>query len=112
MEKQQAENNLKIEKQTENSLQAQTMIGHSGNSDVDIKVNIEIETKAIAYGMLCSLYAKGDLTEQQLEKAISKLDKLIEKDRENKKKIEYTTSQSQPKLYSAPKQTKRRNWII
>lgn len=111
MEKQ-AENNLQLEKQVENTLQAQTTIGHSGNSDVDINVNIEIETKSIAYGMLCSLYAKGDLTEQELEKAIDRLDKLIEKDRKNKKKIEYTTTESQPKLYSTPKQTKRRNWII
>ena len=67
---------------TENQLN--TLIGHSGNSDVDLTVNIDIDTKGIAYGMLCSLYAKGELTKLELYKAIHRLDKLIERDKRKK----------------------------
>ena len=48
-----------MQKPVENKLS--TVVGHSGNSDVDLVVNIDIDTKAIAYGVLCSLYAKGEL---------------------------------------------------
>ena len=61
-----------------------TLVGHSGNSDVDLTVNIDIDTKGIAYGMLCSLYAKGELTKLELYKAIHRLDKLIERDKRKK----------------------------
>ena len=47
-----------------------TLVRHSGNSDVDLTVNIDIDTKGIAYGMLCSLYAKGELTKLEVYKAI------------------------------------------
>jgi hypothetical protein len=81
----------------------ETIIGHSGNSDVDLVVNVDIDTKAIAYGMLCSLYAKGELTEQELEQAVRKLDKLIERDND-KKKAEYAyTKDSKVKLFPFPK---------
>ena len=63
-----------------------TLVGHSGNSDVDLTVNIDIDTKGIAYGMLCSLYAKGELTKLELYKAIHRLDKLIERDKREKRK--------------------------
>ena len=61
------------------------MVGHSGNSDVDLEVNIDIDTKAIAYGMLCSLYAKGELSEVELENAIQRLDTFIERDKRKRK---------------------------
>lgn len=96
-----------MESPVENKLQS--MVSHSGNSDVDLTLNIEIDTKAIAYGMLCSLYAKGDLSEQELEKAIQKLDNLIERDRNKTSDIKY--NDSKPKLYIFPEKTRRRNWI-
>lgn len=64
-----------------------TLVGHSGNSDVDLVVNIDIDTKAIAYGVLCSLYAKGEINEKELEKAIQKLDTLIERDKRKRNPI-------------------------
>ena len=80
----------------------ETIIGHSGNSDVDLVVNVDIDTKAIAYGMLCSLYAKGDLTDQELEQAVRKLDNLIERDN-NKKRSDYGyTKESKVKLFQFP----------
>lgn len=37
-------------------------IGQSGNSDVDVYVNIEIDTKPIAYALLSSLLATKQIT--------------------------------------------------
>jgi len=96
-----------MERPVENKLK--TMIDRSGNSDVDVTVNIDIDTKAIAYGMLCSLYAKGDLTEQELARAIQKLDNLIERDRN--KRREKSNIDSRPKLFHFPQPTKGRKWI-
>ncbi|MCM3584597.1 hypothetical protein M3182_02420 [Mesobacillus maritimus] len=81
--------------------QAKTLIRDSGNSDVDLTVNIEIETKAIAYGMMCSLFAKGELDEIQLEKAVRKLDALIDRDK-NRKKNKSTSGVSRPKIFQFP----------
>ncbi|CAM3900984.1 hypothetical protein [Mesobacillus zeae] len=89
-----------------------TMIGHSGNSDVDLTVNVEIDTIAIAYGMLCSLYAKGELTDLELEKGIQKLHKLIERDKKRKKFNNNSYNQSTPKLFNSPEQNTRRNWLF
>ncbi|WP_428912316.1 hypothetical protein [Niallia sp. Krafla_26] len=80
----------------------ETIIGHSGNSDVDLVVNVDIDTKAIAYGMLCSLYAKGELTEQELERAVRKLDKLIERDNHKKRTEPGDTKESRVKLFQFP----------
>ena len=64
------------------------IVGHSGNSDVDLLINIDIDNKSIAYGMLCSLFAKGELTELELEKAVQKLDSLMERYKNEKKSNE------------------------
>jgi len=88
-----------MEKSIEN--QAKTLIRNSGNSDVDLTVNIEIETKAIAYGMLCSLFAKGELDEIQLDKAVRKFDALMERDK-NRKNNKSTSRASKPKIFHFP----------
>ncbi|WP_163537004.1 hypothetical protein [Gracilibacillus sp. YIM 98692] len=94
---------------TENKLKS--IIQDSGNSDVDLVVNMEVDTKVIAYGMLCSLYAKGDLTEHQLQKGIHKLDSLVEEDR--KRRNIDSNGVSKPKIYDFPKQKQkqRRSWL-
>lgn len=97
-----------MQRPVENKLN--TLIGNSGNSDVDLLVSIDIDTKAIAYGLLCGLYAKGEISESELEKGINKLDSLIERDRKrhiNNNKITI----SQPKIFDFPRQTERRKWI-
>jgi hypothetical protein len=62
----------------------QARIHHSGNSDVDVNVNIEIDTMAIAYALLCSSLAKQDLTNEQFEFALNKLQELTKKEQKNK----------------------------
>lgn len=96
-----------MQKPFENKLS--TVVGHSGNSDVDLEVNIDIDTKAIAYGMLCSLYAKGDLSEVELEKAIQKLDTFIERDKRKRKANNDTIIENKPKLFDFPPKNTGRN---
>ncbi|MGG3467533.1 hypothetical protein ABES02_08590 [Neobacillus pocheonensis] len=97
-----------MDKSNENRLKS--LVRNSGNSDVDLTVNVDIDTKAIAYGMLCSLYAKGELTELELERAIQKLDRLIERGKRNQNSTT-TSSENQSKSFDAPEQTRRRSWF-
>jgi hypothetical protein len=61
----------------------QAKINHSGNSNVNVHVNVEVDTKAIAYALLCSALAKKDLTDDEFQFALSKLEELTNN---NKKK--------------------------
>ncbi|MGM7635196.1 hypothetical protein [Bacillus sp. Hm123] len=56
-------------------------VGHSGNSDVDIHIDVEVDTKPVAYAMLCSLLATKQLTTEEFEEALERLQKLIDKDK-------------------------------
>lgn len=94
-----------MERSAENKVSS--LIGNSGNSEVDLTVNIDIDTKAIAYGIMCSFYAKGDLSEQELEKAIQKLNTLIEQESKKKKGTNYYQD-SKPKIFDFPQQQKRK----
>ncbi|WP_100406426.1 hypothetical protein [Bacillus solitudinis] len=88
-----------------------TMVGHSGNSEVDLTVKVDIDTKAIAYGIICSLYARGDLNEEELEKAIQKLDSLIDRDKEKRNSTNNNIAVSKPKLFDYPQLNSRRKWF-
>lgn len=54
-------------------------VAHSGNSDVDVIV--EVNTMPIAYAMLCSLRATNQLSQHEFEDAIKKLKNLVDEDR-------------------------------
>ncbi|WP_338749218.1 hypothetical protein [Bacillus sp. FJAT-52991] len=56
-------------------------VGHSGNSDVDIHIDVEVDTKPVAYAMLCSLLATKQLTTEEFEEALERLQNLIDKDK-------------------------------
>jgi hypothetical protein len=49
-------------------------INHSGNSDVDI--SIQLDTTPIAFAMLCSLLATKQLSNEEFELAVRKLEDL------------------------------------
>lgn len=55
--------------------QLQSTIHDSGNSDVDI--TIQIDMVSLAYMYACSLYATKQINEQQLEKMIQKYHELM-----------------------------------
>lgn len=54
----------------------QASIGHSGNSDVDVHVNIDVDTRPIAYAVLCSLLATKQLSQSEFEIAVKKMEEL------------------------------------
>ncbi|MCF6409861.1 hypothetical protein [Pseudalkalibacillus salsuginis] len=57
----------------------QSAVNHSGNSDVD--VNITIDTTALAYAYACYMHASGKLSDEEFDRMIRKLDKLLEKNK-------------------------------
>lgn len=65
----------------EEPIQVQAKIGHSGNSDVDVFTHIEVDTKPIAYAMLCSLYAQRKLSENEFNLAVRKLEELMNRNK-------------------------------
>ncbi|WP_142919176.1 hypothetical protein [Peribacillus saganii] len=65
-------------------------IGHSGNSNVDVHVSVEVDTRPIAYAMLCALLASNQLSNQQFETAVKKWEDLSDskKDKSSEEKSE------------------------
>jgi hypothetical protein len=59
-------------------------IGHSGNSDVDVYVNVHVDTRPIAYAMLCSLLATKQITKEEFHDALQHWEQLVEKSNESK----------------------------
>lgn len=51
-------------------------IGHSGNSDVDLKVDINVDTTSIGFAILCSLLATGQMNKEEFQVAVKKLEEL------------------------------------
>jgi hypothetical protein len=56
----------------------QAKVNQSGNSHVNVNVNVEVDTKAIAYAMLCSSLARKELTNDEFEFALNKLEELVQ----------------------------------
>lgn len=73
----------------------QSLIRQSGNSDVDVKV--QVDTTPIAYAMLCSLLATKQLSKEEFETAVSKLEDLTNSDRND--------------LFNSTFNETRRRWI-
>ncbi|KON88894.1 hypothetical protein AF332_20215 [Sporosarcina globispora] len=51
-------------------------VGHSGNSDIDMNIEVKVDTTAIGFAILCSLFATGQLTDLEFRKATRKLEEL------------------------------------
>ncbi|PLR96794.1 hypothetical protein [Bacillus sp. T33-2] len=51
-------------------------IGHSGNSDVDVNVQVHVDTMAIAYAILCAMLGTNRMTNSEFESAVQKLEEL------------------------------------
>ncbi|CEG29711.1 hypothetical protein [Bacillus sp. B-jedd] len=52
-------------------------IGQSGNSDVDINIDVHVDTTAIAFALLCSLLATKQISTGEFEEATRRLEGLI-----------------------------------
>ncbi|GGN57436.1 hypothetical protein [Oceanobacillus indicireducens] len=70
-------------------------IDYSGNSDVDIEVNVD--TTPIAYAMLCTLLATKQISDFEFKKAVRRLEDLTKKGRSPT--IRDMNDLSQVKLY-------------
>ena len=53
-------------------------IGQSGNSDVDVHVDVHVDTTAIAFAILTSLLATKQMTEEEFDIAIRRLENLTQ----------------------------------
>lgn len=73
----------------------QSIIRQSGNSDVD--VSVEVDTTPIAYAMLCSLLATKQLSNKEFEAAVRKLEELTNKKESHS--INNKNDTSKAKLY-------------
>ncbi|WP_437833275.1 hypothetical protein ACQRXC_21105 (plasmid) [Niallia taxi] len=51
-------------------------INKSGNSDVDVFVNVEIDTKPIAHAILCTLLATKKISKKEFEEALANLEEI------------------------------------
>lgn len=51
-------------------------VGHSGNSDVDINIDVHVDTTAIAFALLCSLLATKQMSADEFEEAARRLENL------------------------------------
>lgn len=51
-------------------------IGHSGNSDVDLKLDVNVDTTPIGFAILCSLLATGQMNNEEFQIALQKLEDL------------------------------------
>lgn len=56
-----------------------TEIGQSGNSDVDLKIDVHVDTIAIGYAILCSLLATKQMDNDEFKMAVRKLEELTRK---------------------------------
>ena len=51
-------------------------IGQSGNSDVDVQVDVFVDTTPIAFAILTSLLATKQMSEEEFDEALRRLQKL------------------------------------
>lgn len=52
----------------------QSKVSNSGNSTVNIDITVEVDVKPIAFAIIYSLYVTNQLTEQELDKALKRLE--------------------------------------
>ncbi|MBP3040801.1 hypothetical protein J9303_15020 [Bacillaceae bacterium Marseille-Q3522] len=74
-----AQARAKDESIIENENKNVNSIGHSGNADVDLKVDVNIDTTAIGFAILSSLLATGQMSEEAFQIAVQRLEALTNK---------------------------------
>ncbi|MEH7346735.1 hypothetical protein V7122_23075 [Bacillus sp. JJ1532] len=67
------QNTIKINNESKNS------IGQSGNSDVDLQVDVHVDTTAIGFAILCSLLATKQMSNLEFEQAVKRLEEITKK---------------------------------
>lgn len=80
-------------------------IGKSGNSDVDVNVNVIVDTTSIAFAYLCSMLATKKMTNDEFETAVQKLEEMTHR---HSKRLENQNDLSNVKVFNQYKQQKKR----
>lgn len=68
---------IKIKNESLNS------IGQSGNSDVDVQVDVHVDTTPIAFALLCSMLANKQMNRMEFEQAVRRLERLSVRNENN-----------------------------
>lgn len=71
-ERKQIKSNNKNDNDNENI----NSIGNSGNSDVDMNLEVHIDNTAIGFAILCTLLATGQMNEREFQTSVKKLEEL------------------------------------
>jgi hypothetical protein len=87
-----------------NDIQTASSVDHSGNSDVDVNVNIQIDTMPIAFSLLCLSLANKQLTRKEFETAVEELVKVTDRYKKSQEKM--GGGESRVKLYNENKGNK------
>ncbi|WP_051239577.1 hypothetical protein [Pontibacillus halophilus] len=66
----------KSRRKDEETYTSQSKIHSSGNSQVDLHISIDIDVKPIAFAMLYSLLAMKEVTAEEFEEAIKRMQEL------------------------------------
>ncbi|MBW8348951.1 hypothetical protein K0H71_05705 [Bacillus sp. IITD106] len=74
-------------------------IGQSGNSDVDVKIDVFVDTTAIAFAILTSLLATKQMTNEEFEIAVRRLENLTQ-GRDSDSSLLIPNNVSNVKLYN------------
>ncbi|MFC3882371.1 hypothetical protein ACFOU2_02040 [Bacillus songklensis] len=79
---------------------SQSKIDRSGNSDVDVTVNVQVDTTAIAFAMLYSLLMTKQISNKECELAVRQLKDLINKNKKSSsgKENDYIPKNKRPEI--------------
>ncbi|WP_084544083.1 hypothetical protein [Paenisporosarcina indica] len=77
-------------------------IGKSGNSDVDVNVNVIVDTTSIAFAYLCSMLATKKMTNDEFDIAVRKLEEMTQRHSRN-------NDVSNVRLFNRIKEEKKQN---
>ncbi|MED4400827.1 hypothetical protein [Metabacillus fastidiosus] len=78
-------------------------INRSGNSDVDVNIDIQLDTMPIALALLCLSFANKQLTRKQFEAAVEELVEVTDRYKKGQKKRK---GESKVKLFNEDKTNK------
>ena len=67
------QNNIEVINENRNS------IDRSGNSDVDVHVDVHVDTAPIGFAILCSLLATKQMSHEEFEAAVRRLEEMTQK---------------------------------
>lgn len=94
---------MRAKERSFNDIRSASSVDHSGNSDVDVNVNIQVDTMPIALSLLCLSFVNKQITRQEFESAVEELVKVTNRYKKSEGKIE---GESRLKLFNENRSNK------